>query len=177
MSPLQDLTAAVLAGTVEMNRVPILPCKELVAMIPYSQVFDQQTMTRMLDHDPVVQRYRRFFALFDWSVVPPRSADRAWPGPEPHPQIAYIKALLVKLCEGYPSITQLRRFLVEHPLLVFELGFEGIAASPRHRSGIALRFPRMLRWRTDKKAEDADTLDHVRGILEVALTHQSRADS
>jgi hypothetical protein len=63
------LTAAALAGTVEMKIVPILCCKELVAMIPYSRVFDQQTMTHMLEHDPVVQRYRTFFALFDWSVI------------------------------------------------------------------------------------------------------------
>ena len=54
------------------------------------------------------------------------------------------------------------------PVHVFELGFEGIAASSRHRSGIAVRFPRMLRWRTDKKAEDADTLENVRRILEAA---------
>ena len=38
------------------------------------------------------------------------------------------------------------------PVQVFELGFEAIARSTRHRSGIAVRFPRMLRWRTDKKA-------------------------
>jgi hypothetical protein len=92
-------------------------------MIPTSAIFDQSLLALLLSHDPVVQRYRRFFALFDWSVVPPRSADRAWPGPQPHPQTAYIKVLLVKLCEGYSSITQLRRFLVEHPLLVLELGF------------------------------------------------------
>jgi DNA ligase-1 len=54
------------------------------------------------------------------------------------------------------------------PVHVFELGFEGIAASSRHRSGIAVRFPRMLRWRTDKKAEEADTLENVRKILESA---------
>jgi DNA ligase-1 len=54
------------------------------------------------------------------------------------------------------------------PVHVFELGFEGIAASPRHRSGIAVRFPRMLRWRTDKKAEEADTLENVRKILDGA---------
>ena len=54
------------------------------------------------------------------------------------------------------------------PVHVFELGFEGIAASSRHRSGIAVRFPRMLRWRTDKKAEEADTLENVRTILESA---------
>jgi len=58
------------------------------------------------------------------------------------------------------------------PIHVFELGFEGIAASPRHRSGIAVRFPRMLRWRTDKKPEDADTLDQVRSILDGALAHR-----
>ncbi len=51
------------------------------------------------------------------------------------------------------------------PELVFELAFEGIQKSPRHRSGIAVRFPRMARWRTDKKAADADTIETVRALL------------
>jgi len=51
------------------------------------------------------------------------------------------------------------------PELVFELAFEGIQRSPRHRSGIAVRFPRMARWRTDKKAADADTLETIRALL------------
>jgi DNA ligase-1 len=54
------------------------------------------------------------------------------------------------------------------PELVFELGFEGIQASPRHKSGVAVRFPRMLRWRTDKTPGDADTLDRVKALLNVA---------
>jgi DNA ligase-1 len=54
------------------------------------------------------------------------------------------------------------------PTLVFEIGFEGIQASPRHKSGIAVRFPRMLRWRTDKSIEDADTLDLLKGFLNEA---------
>src|SRR5262249_14172901 len=53
------------------------------------------------------------------------------------------------------------------PELVFELGFEGIQPSPRHKSGIAVRFPPMLRWRTAKPAEDADTLDEVRQLIQV----------
>ena len=51
------------------------------------------------------------------------------------------------------------------PTLVFELGFEGIARSSRHKSGIAVRFPRMLRWRTDKQPEDADTLQTLSALL------------
>jgi DNA ligase 1 len=51
------------------------------------------------------------------------------------------------------------------PELVFELAFEGIQASPRHRSGIAVRFPRMARWREDKPAQDADTIETIRALL------------
>jgi len=50
------------------------------------------------------------------------------------------------------------------PTLVMELGFEGIAPSPRHKSGIAVRFPRILRWRHDKKIEDADSLQTLREL-------------
>ena len=57
------------------------------------------------------------------------------------------------------------------PVQVFELGFEGIAESSRHKSGIAVRFPRMLRWRKDKKAEEADTLEAVRALLDRAHEH------
>jgi DNA ligase-1 len=49
--------------------------------------------------------------------------------------------------------------------LVFELAFEGIQKSPRHRSGIAVRFPRMARWRRDRRPEDADTIETIRALL------------
>jgi DNA ligase 1 len=51
------------------------------------------------------------------------------------------------------------------PELVFELAFEGIQRSTRHKSGIAVRFPRMARWRTDKRPEQADTIETVRALL------------
>lgn len=51
------------------------------------------------------------------------------------------------------------------PLLVFELAFEGIQKSTRHRSGVAVRFPRINRWRHDKKPQEADT---VAGLLTLA---------
>jgi DNA ligase-1 len=55
---------------------------------------------------------------------------------------------------------------VVRPTLVFELAFEGIQASPRHKSGVAVRFPRISRWRTDKRPEEADTLARVRSLLQ-----------
>ncbi len=54
------------------------------------------------------------------------------------------------------------------PERVFEIGFEGIAESPRHRAGIAVRFPRILRERTDKSPVDADTVASLRALLRAA---------
>ena len=51
------------------------------------------------------------------------------------------------------------------PELVFEIGFEGINKSSRHKSGIALRFPRILRWRHDKPKEEADTIQSLMALL------------
>ncbi|SFN84759.1 DNA ligase-1 [Algoriphagus ornithinivorans] len=51
--------------------------------------------------------------------------------------------------------------------LVFEIAFEGIQASPRHKSGIALRFPRILRWRKDKPKEEANTLQDLKDLLKL----------
>src|SRR6476469_3336589 len=53
------------------------------------------------------------------------------------------------------------------PEMVFEIAFEGIAASNRHKSGVALRFPRILRWRKDKTVEEINTLDDLKKMLEV----------
>jgi len=51
------------------------------------------------------------------------------------------------------------------PEFVFKLAFEGIQRSSRHKSGIAVRFPRILRWRHDKPIEEADTLETIRALL------------
>jgi len=90
---------------------------------------------------------------------------------------------LVPVAKAYSGLTNdeiaemdrwIRRHTVERfgpvrhvmPTHVFELGFEAIAQSSRHRSGIALRFPRMLRWRRDKPPAEADTLDTLRALLD-----------
>ena len=94
-----------------------------MSILPYSQIFDQQTLACLLEYDPVVQYYRQFLALFDWRVVPERSPAPHQPGRPAHPESAYVKALLVQVCEGHEYLTDLRTFLIRHPLLVLELGF------------------------------------------------------
>ncbi len=56
------------------------------------------------------------------------------------------------------------------PELVFELAFAGVQRSNRHKSGFAVRFPRILRWRHDKPIEEADTVETVRALLPDEVT-------
>ncbi len=60
------------------------------------------------------------------------------------------------------------------PTHLFELAFEGIASSSRHKSGIALRFPRMVRWRTDKPVSEANTLADLHRTLHAQQSHDAR---
>ena len=107
--------------------------------------------------DPLVQRYRAFFALLDWRHVPERAARRAWPGSPPQPRAAYVKALVVKLVEQHTYITHLRTFLVEHPLLVLELGFRPVLdASHPYGFDVARTVP-SARWLRHQQQH----LDHL----------------
>ena len=92
-------------------------------MIPTSDLLDQSSMAVLLDHDPLVQDYRAFFCLLDWSVVEQWETEQSSRGRPGHPISAYLKAFLIRIREGMLYTTQLRRFLLRHPLLVIELGF------------------------------------------------------
>lgn len=75
-------------------------------------------------------------------------------------EMARVDAIIRKTTvESFGPVRSVR------PTLVFELGFEGIARSSRHKSGIAVRFPRMLRWREDKPVLEADTLQTLSALL------------
>lgn len=90
--------------------------------------------------------------------------------------------VLVPFAKAYSGLTdaeirRVDRFVREHtlerfgpvrsvePRLVFEIAFEGIRRSSRHKSGVAVRFPRMVRRREDKAPEDADDLEALRALL------------
>ena len=113
-----------------------------------------------LSVDPLVARYRAFFALLDWERVPERDPRRPWPGRTPHPTSAYIKALLIKCCEGHTSSTQLRAFLVDHPLLVLEVGFRPVV-DPTVPYGVDL----------ERTVPGARWLRHQQQHLDHALLH------
>lgn len=89
---------------------------------------------------------------------------------------------LVPIAKAYSGLTDaeireldgwIRRNTIEkfgpvrhvQPLHVFELAFEGIQASPRHKSGIAVRFPRIARWRKDKPVAEADSIETLQALL------------
>ncbi|MFW5892612.1 MAG: ATP-dependent DNA ligase [Bacteroidota bacterium] len=89
---------------------------------------------------------------------------------------------LVTICKAYSGLTdkeieEINRFVKNHstekfgpvrtvePLLVFEIAFEGIGWSKRHKSGVALRFPRISKWRKDKLPHDIDTLQEVQSMI------------
>jgi DNA ligase-1 len=94
----------------------------------------------------------------------------------------WLEGTLVPVAKAYsglsdPEIRRLDGWIRKHtsekfgtvrsvePAHVFELAYEGIAKSPRHKSGIALRFPRIVRWRTDKPPGEADTLADLQRVL------------
>ena len=80
-------------------------------MIPASELFDQSTITALLEHDPLVQDYRTFFSFLDWSCVEQWQAQHSARGRPAHPQSAYLKAFLLRIREGLSYTSQLRRFL------------------------------------------------------------------
>jgi hypothetical protein len=90
-------------------------------IIPAVRPFDQSTLEQIRNADPIVQRYRARFALFDWSAIdPPRKRGPGNPG---HPKSAYLKAALVRSNEHLLTTPRWRAYLLDHPLLVLELGF------------------------------------------------------
>ncbi|MFL5658861.1 MAG: hypothetical protein ACJ8CB_32345, partial [Ktedonobacteraceae bacterium] len=93
----------------------------MTPIIAISRPFDQPTMHSLMAADTVVQRYRTLFALFDWSALDP--PHKRGPGNPGHPKSAYVKALLVRIGEHLSSTPRWRTYLLDHPLLVLELGF------------------------------------------------------
>jgi DNA ligase-1 len=75
---------------------------------------------------------------------------------------------LTRILRSY-AVEKFGRVLLVKPEVVLEVAFDGIQKSPRHKSGYALRFPRIVRWRRDKKPAECDDLERVRTLYESSL--------
>jgi len=85
-----------------------------------------------------------------------------------HPEIAEVDAFVRRhTLERHGPVR------IVEPLLVFELAFEGVQTSTRHKAGLAVRFPRIARWRKDKQPIEADTLETLRNLAIAAVPEET----
>src|SRR5262249_10867143 len=77
--------------------------------------------------DPLVLKYRALLGLLPWAEFPERPTNRPWPGSSPAPRAPFVAAYLIKLHEGKRWMSDLRTYLIEHPALVYWLGFKRVA--------------------------------------------------
>ena len=96
------------------------------------------------------------FALWDGDLLVPVA--KAYSGLDDKEILQLDRWIRANTVERFGPV---RSVAPEH---VFELGFEGVNVSKRHKSGVAVRFPRILRWRTDKPASEADRVDALRAL-------------
>lgn len=103
------------------RRPPVDP--PVVAEVACPLTHPEAVLPAWVADDPVVQKYRALLGDLPWAQFPERPTDRPWPGPTPAPRAPFVAAFLVKLHENKRFMSDLRAYLLEHPALVYWLGF------------------------------------------------------
>lgn len=80
-------------------------------------------LPQFVQESRLAMRYLELLRVLDWANFPERDPHRPWPGPKPHPRAAYVAAFLIKIKEDHKYMTDLYDFLLDHPALVWLLGF------------------------------------------------------
>ncbi len=127
-------------------------------ILPESACLDQTTLTSLIEQDALCQRVCALFDLLDWHRVSDDEPDPHRRGPRPHPERAYLQALLLKLSEHLTHCTTLRRYLVEHPLLVLALGFTPVLDASQPYGFDVERTVPTARWLSEKQRTLDDQL-------------------
>ena len=110
-----------LQATLTRRPAPLLAPCPLDA--PFPLAHPDHPLPAWVAADPLVAKYRALLGDLPWHQFPERPTDRPWPGPQPDPRAPFVAAFLVKLHEGKRYMSDLRTYLVEHPALVYLLGF------------------------------------------------------
>lgn len=90
---------------------------------PLPLALSRAPLPAFVETDPVAQAYRSLLGDLDWAHFPERPTTRPWPGKRPARRAPFVAAYLVKLHEGKRSMPALRAFLIQHPALLYLLGF------------------------------------------------------
>jgi hypothetical protein len=109
--------------------------------------------------DPLLIKYRSLLGDLPWQHFPERSTERPWPGPQPDPRAPFVAAFLIKLHEGKRSMPELVEFLIEHPALVWWLGFERVLDPQlKHGFDVERTVPKRRHFSTVLRALSNDAL-------------------
>ena len=100
-----------------------LVCPPVVVDVPCPLCQPDAALPAWVQADPVVQKYRALLGDLPWRQFPERPTDRPWPETAPEPRAPFVAAYLVKLQEDKRFMSDLRTYLLEHPALVYWLGF------------------------------------------------------
>lgn len=87
----------------------------------------EAALPEFVARDAVARKYLDLLGPLDWAHFPERPPNRPWPGPTPAPRAPYVAAYLIQINEGLRSLGKLRTYLLEHPALVWCLGFPLVA--------------------------------------------------
>jgi hypothetical protein len=113
---------------------------------PCPLIHPQAPLPEWVEADPVVQKYRALLGDLPWPDFPERPTDHPFPGPSPDPRVSFVAAYLVKLHEGKRYMNGLRAYLLEHPALVYWLGFPRVLdPSAPHGFDVAQTVPKRRR--------------------------------
>jgi hypothetical protein len=124
-------------------------CAPNLPDIPCPLAHPDAPLPTWVAQDPVVQEYRALLGTLPWADFPERPSDRPWPGPSPDPRAPFVAAYLIKLHEGKRYMSDLRRFLIKHPALVYYLGFERVTdPAAAHDFDVAQTVPKRRHFST-----------------------------
>ncbi len=127
------------------NLRPAPPCPSVASLPddPCPLIHPAAPLPAWVADDPVVLKYLALLGALPWSQFPERPTDRPYPGPLPQPRAPFVAAYLVKLQEDKRFMRDLRTYLVEHPALVYWLGFPRVPdpAAP-HGFNVAASVPK-----------------------------------